>query len=60
MNKTFEIVEAYTGSREIKAYEDGDCILDIIVNDYNVEGARHVLEAQGYVMTRTERLTKSN
>lgn len=60
MNKTFEIVEAYTGNREIKAYEDGDCILDIIVNDYNVEGACHVLEAQGYVMTRTERLTKSN
>lgn len=27
MNKTFEIVEAYTGNREIKAYEDGDCII---------------------------------
>ena len=30
MNKTFEIVEAYTGNYEIKAYEDGNCFLDII------------------------------
>ena len=51
MNKTFEVVEAYIGNREIKAYEDGDCVLDIIVNEYNVEGARCVLEAQGYTMT---------
>ena len=51
MNKTFEVAEAYIGNREIKAYEDGDCVLDIIVNDYNVEGACCVLEAQGYTMT---------
>lgn len=50
MTKTFEIVEAYIGNREIKAYEDGECVLDIIVNDYNVEGARRVLEAQGYTL----------
>lgn len=30
MNKTFEIVEAYIGNREIKAYENGNCVLDII------------------------------
>ena len=60
MNKTFEVVEAYAGNYAIKAYEDSDCVLDIIVNDYNVEGARCVLEAMGYTMTRTERLTKSN
>jgi hypothetical protein len=53
MNKTFEVMEAYTGNYEIKAYEDGDCVLDIIVNDYSVEGARRVLEAQGYAMTST-------
>lgn len=51
MNKTFEVVEAYIGNSEIKAYEDGDCVLDIIVNNYNVEGARRVLQAQGYTMT---------
>ena len=51
INKTFEVVEAYTGNYEIKAYEDGNCFLDIIMNDYNVEGARCVLEAQGYTMT---------
>ena len=48
MNKTFEVVEAYIGNREIKAYENGNCVLDIIVNDYNVDGACEVLEALGY------------
>lgn len=51
MAKTFEVVEAYIGNREIKAYEDGDCFLDIIVNDYNVEGARRVLQSLGYTLT---------
>lgn len=51
MTKTFEVVEAYIGNREIKAYEDGDCVLDIIVNEYNVYGASRVLEALGYVRT---------
>lgn len=54
MNKTFEVVEAYAGNYAIKAYEDGNCVLDIIVNDYNVEGARRVLEAMGYAMTYTD------
>lgn len=60
MNKTFEVVGAYAGNYAIKAYEDSDCVLDIIVNDYNVEGTRRVLEAMGYAMTRTERLSKFN
>lgn len=51
MIKTFEVIEAYIGNREVKAYENGDCVLDIILNDYNVEGACQVLTAQGYVMT---------
>lgn len=54
MNKTFEITEAYIGNHEIKAYEDGNRILDIIVNDYNVEGACKVLEALGYQMLYRE------
>ena len=49
MNKTFEIVEAYIDNREIKAYENGNCVLDIIINDYNVDGACEVLEALGYL-----------
>lgn len=48
MNKTFEITEAYIDNHEIKAYEDGKRVLDIIVNDYNVDGACKVLEALGY------------
>ena len=52
MNKTFEVVEAYIGNREIKAYENGNCVLDIIVNDYNVDGACEVLEALGYLLYR--------
>ena len=48
MNKTFEVVEAYIGNREVKAYENGNCVLDIIVNDYNIDVACEVLEALGY------------
>lgn len=48
MNRTFEVIEVYTGSRQIKAYKDGDCILNIIINDHNVDGACKVLEALGY------------
>lgn len=49
MNKTFEItMEAGVGNRRIKAYEDGDCVLDIIIDYYNVEGASLILKALGY------------
>ena len=54
MNKTFKIVEAYTGNKNIKAYENGRNILDIILNDYDVNGAVNVLEALGYRMTHRE------
>jgi hypothetical protein len=54
MNKTFEITEAYIGNREIKAYEDSRRVLDIIVNDYNVDGACKVLEALGYQLLYRE------
>lgn len=48
MCKIFEITDAYTSNFEIKAYENGRCVLDIILNDYNVDGACEVLEALGY------------
>lgn len=48
MCKIFEITDAYTSNLEIKAYENGMCVLDIILNDYNVDGACEVLEALGY------------
>lgn len=54
MNKTFEITEAYIGNSEIKAYENGRRVLDIIVNDYNVEGSCKVLEALGYQLLYRE------
>lgn len=54
MNKTFEIAEAYAGNKEIKAYEDGKRVLDIIVNDYNVDGACKVLETLGYQLLYRE------
>ena len=54
MNNTFEVVEAYTGNKEIKVYENGRNILDIILNDYDVNGAIKVLEALGYRMTHRE------
>ena len=54
MNKTFEITEAYIGNSEIKAYENGRRVLDIIVNDYNVEGACEVLKELGYQLLYRE------
>lgn len=54
MNKTFEITEAYIGNSEIKAYENGRRVLDIIVNDYNVEGACEVLKGLGYQLLYRE------
>ena len=48
MNKTFEVVDAYIGNKEIKAYENGRLGIDIIINDYNVDGACILLEALGY------------
>lgn len=54
MNRTFEVIEVYAGSRQIKAYKDGDCILNIIINDHNVDGACKVLEALGYSLLHRE------
>lgn len=51
MNKTFKVINAYTDNKEIKVYENGERILDIILNDYNVDGACKILEAFGYRMT---------
>lgn len=48
MNKTFEVVEAYLGNKTIRAFENGRRTLDIIMNDYDVDGAVKVLEALGY------------
>lgn len=55
MYKTFEVVNAYIGNYEIKAYENGRCVLDIILNDYNVDGACKVLESLGYQLSYRER-----
>lgn len=54
MNKTFEVMEAYTGNYQIKAYEDGNRVLDIILNDYDTDGACKVLEALGYSLLHRE------
>lgn len=54
MNKTFRVDNAYSGNKNIKAYENGRKILDIILNDYNVDGACKVLVALGYRMTHRE------
>lgn len=48
MNKTFEVVLAPIGTRTIRAFENGRRVLDIILNDYDVDGAVKVLEALGY------------
>lgn len=48
MNKTFEIVETYTGAKEIRVFENGRRILDFILNDCDVNGSVIVLKALGY------------
>lgn len=48
MRKTFKVAEAYIGNKTIKVWENGNCILEIILNDYNVDGAVKILEALGY------------
>lgn len=54
MNKTFEVVESYIGNKEIRAFENGGRVLDIILSDYNVDGAVKVLEALGYQLLYRE------
>ena len=49
MHKVFKITdETGIGTSKIKAYQDGDCVLNVIVDDYNVEGASLILKALGY------------
>lgn len=48
MNKTFEVVDAYTDNKEIHAFENGKRVIDIILNDYDIDGAVKILEALGY------------
>ena len=51
MTKTFEIIDSYLDNKEIKVYENGECVLDIILmeNDYNI--VRKILEALGYQLS---------
>ncbi len=51
MNKTFKIVNAEFGNKNIKIYENGERVLELILNSYTVDGAIKVLEALGYRMT---------
>lgn len=43
MLKTDRVTFAYTGNYTIEAFESGKKVLDIILDDYNVDGARCVL-----------------
>ena len=54
MNKTYRVTYAYIGNMKIEAFDSGKKVLDIIVNDYNVDGASTVLEAFGYRCTKRE------
>lgn len=48
MYKTYEVVSAYAEKKEIKAYENGRRVADIVVFNYDVDGACKILEALGY------------
>lgn len=48
MYKTYEVISAYIKEKEIKAYEDGRRVADIVVSDCDVDGACKILEVLGY------------
>lgn len=52
MLKTYRITKAYEDNYRIEAFESGKNVLDIIVNDFNIDGAQLVLSAFGYKLTR--------
>ena len=52
MLKTYRITPAYIGNYRIEAFESGKNTLDIIVNEYYLQGAKEVLEAFGYRLTK--------
>ena len=54
MNKTYRITNAYIGNMRIEAFESGKKVIDIIVNDYDVDGASVVLDYLGYRLTKRE------
>lgn len=48
MYKTYEVISAYIKEKEIKAYENGRRVADIVVPDCDVDGACKILEVLGY------------
>ena len=54
MLKTYRITPAYIGigNYRIEAFESGKNTLDIIMNEYYLQGAKEVLEAFGYRLTK--------
>lgn len=48
MYKTYEVISAYIKEKEIKAYENGRRVADIVVPDCDVDGACKILETLGY------------
>ena len=44
MLKTYRITPAYIGNYRIEAFESGKNTLDIIVNDYNLQGRKQCLK----------------
>lgn len=54
MLKTYRVTFAYTGNYTVEAFEYGKKVLDIILNDYSIDGACEVLDAFGYRCTERE------
>lgn len=52
MEKTCRVTDAYTGNKRIEAFENGQTVVNIIISDYNVEGALAVLSYLGYRLTK--------
>lgn len=51
-NKTYRVTYAFIGNYKIEAFESGKMVLNLILNDYNVDGACRVLDTFGYRCTK--------
>lgn len=48
MYRTFEVLATYTSNKEIKVYENGRRIADVVLCDSDVDGACKILKTLGY------------
>lgn len=49
MVKQYTVQNAYGSNFRIKKYIDGECVLETIVSDFNLDGYQQAIEDDGFV-----------